>query len=76
MFGPTTYTFSIDMSKEELLAVYSGSIQRIRVTTREGLVLELDAQHLKEFTTMEGIHGVFKLTVNRENKFLSLRQIG
>ena len=76
MFGPTSYTFTINMSKEQLLAVYSGSIQRVRVVTDEGLVLDLDAQHLKDFTTMEGIHGVFKLTVNRNNKFVNLRQIG
>ncbi len=76
MFGSSTYTFSVDMSKEELLAVYAGSIQRVRVVTSEGLVIELDAQHLKNFTTMDGIHGTFKLTVNSQNKFLSLRQIG
>ncbi|MBQ9275604.1 MAG: DUF2835 domain-containing protein [Succinivibrio sp.] len=76
MYGYSNFYFSISMSKEQLLAVYSGSIRRVRVRTESGMVLDIDAEHLKNFTTMDGIHGRFKLTVDSRNRFVSLNKIG
>lgn len=74
MYGPKFYRFSLHLNETQLLEIYSGHIRRVRVTTDEGLVVEIDAQHLKEFTTKQGITGKFKLTVSRHNKFIALEK--
>jgi len=76
LFGQNTYRFSMNVDRETLLAVYEGTIRRIRVKTDEGLVLDIDAQHLKAFTTPDGIYGRFELKTSKENKFIGISKIG
>ena len=75
MFGHIFYRFWINIGAEELLMIYSGKIKRVRVITDEGLVLDIDAERLKQYTTRSGISGYFQLTTTRENKFVSLDKI-
>ncbi len=75
MFGQRKFRFGLSISQEQLLAVYSGAIRRFRIRTDEGLVLDIDAEHLKKFTTQSGIYGRFQLTVTSDNKFVSLDRI-
>ncbi|MGN0902755.1 MAG: DUF2835 family protein [Succinivibrio sp.] len=75
MFGYKTYRFSLAITRDQLMAVYQGSIKRYRVTTIEGLVLDLDAGHFRKFTTNDGISGVFELTTTSENKFVKITKI-
>lgn len=75
MFGHVFYRFSINIGAQELLKIYSGQVKRVRVTTDNGLVLDIDAERLKYFTTRSGIKGYFQLTTTRENKFVSLEKI-
>ncbi len=74
MYGYKTYRFYLDISKEQLLRVYTGSARNLIVTTDRGIVLQLDAQHLTKFTTKEGVHGRFVLKTTSTNKFISLTQ--
>lgn len=76
MFGQNTYRFFMNVDRETLLAIYEGSIKRIRVKTDEGLVLDIDAAHLKAFTTQDGIKGRFELKTSKENKFIGISRIG
>ncbi len=69
------YRFSIAVNKDTLLAIYQGAIKRVRVRTYEGLVLDIDANHLKNFTTNDGIYGEFELLTSDENKFIKIRKI-
>jgi hypothetical protein len=75
MYGENRYRFSLSMSKETLLSLYKGAFQRVRVRTFEGLVIDIDANHLKKFTTEDGIHGTFELVTTSSNKFLKMIQI-
>ncbi len=75
MFGQRKFRFGLSISQEQLLAVYSGAIRRFRIRTDEGLVLDIDAEHLKKYTTQSGIYGRFQLTVTSDNKFVSLDRI-
>lgn len=75
MYGQNHYRFSLSMSKETLLSLYKGAFQRVRVRTFEGLVLDIDANHLKQFTTEDGIHGTFELITTSSNKFVKLIQV-
>jgi len=57
------------------MRVYRGSAHRLRVRAMEGPIIDLDANHLRRFTTRSGIQGNFVLVVNENNKFLRLEQI-
>lgn len=70
-----SYIFSIDLSSDELLRIYSGSIHRVRIRTIEGLVVDLDANHLRKFTTRTGVKGRFKLVTTMENRFLRIERL-
>ena len=75
MFGYKYYRFSLALSKDDLLSIYQGVIKKVRVRTDKGLVLELDANHLKKFTTQEGISGNFELATTQDNKFVEIKKI-
>lgn len=64
------------VTKEQLLNVYAGATKRFRVRCVEGLVLDIDAKHLRQFTTEDGIYGIFELTTTSDNKFLKITKIG
>ncbi len=75
MYGYRYYRFSIGISREQMLDVYAGAIRRFRVRTDEGLVLDIDAEHFRKFTTEDGISGRFQLTTTQDNQFVSLEEI-
>lgn len=64
------------LSREELLGVYRGDYKRVRVRCFNGLVVDIDADHLRQFTTEEGISGYFKLVTTSTNRYISLDKIG
>ena len=74
MFGYIHYTFRLNIGPDELLRVYQGSAKKLRVRCNEGPVVELDASHLKQFTTADGIAGSFILTTTAEHKVVSLNR--
>ena len=67
MYGYKHYRFSLSIDRDTLL--------RIRVRTDEGMVVDLDANHLKEFTSEDGIHGIFELLTTQENKFVKIQRL-
>lgn len=75
MYGQKYYHFRLNIGPDELMRVYRGSAHRLRVTTAEGLVLDLDANHLRQFTTRSGVIGDFRLVTNAENKFIRLEKL-
>jgi hypothetical protein len=75
MPGNNIYRFSLSLDRDTLLEIYHGTIKRIRVRTFEGLVVDIDANHLKRFTTQDGIFGKFELVTTSENKFLEIVKI-
>lgn len=68
------YHFYLNIDPEELLRVYRGSAHRVRVLSREGLTIDLDANHLRRFTTRSGVQGYFRLVVTEKNQFLRLER--
>ena len=49
--------------------------RRVRVRTDGGMVVDLDANHLKEFTSEDGIHGIFELLTTHDNKFVKIQRL-
>ncbi len=75
MFGYIRYHFRLNIPRAEMLRYYSGQAQVVQVRATEGLLLELPAYHLRPFITQSGISGNFELTLNSDNKFISLKQL-
>jgi hypothetical protein len=67
--------FTVNLSHEEMLAIYNGAIKKVMVHSDTGLRIELNAYHFKAFTTMNGVRGRFKMVLDDNNKMLSLEKI-
>ncbi|MCK0526552.1 MULTISPECIES: DUF2835 family protein [unclassified Anaerobiospirillum] len=75
MSGERYYHFNLNIDPEELMRLYRGSVHRLRARSLEGVVVDLDANHLRSFTTRSGIQGRFRLVVTAQNKFIRLERI-
>lgn len=75
MYGQKYYHFRLNIDNDELMRVYTGSAKRLRVRTAEGPVVDLDANHLRQFTTRSGIFGDFRLVVTMQNKFVKIERL-
>lgn len=73
--GLKAYHFYLNIDQDELMRVYRGTAHRLRVRSSEGPVIDLDSNHLRQFTTRSGIQGHFRLIVTAENKFLRLERL-
>ena len=75
MYEQHRYRFNVSIDKDTLLAIYKGVIQRVRVRTFEGLIVDIDANHLKKYTTEDGIRGTFELVTSEDNRFIKLLKL-
>jgi len=65
------YYFSINITAQEFLPYYQGTIQNVVATTSQGINVQFPAMHLRKYLTASGIQGYFCLQT-QQNKFLSL----
>lgn len=70
------YLFNVDISYNVFQQHYSGAASAVVVYTDRGLTLQLPAMRLRPFLSQLGIKGRFRLTVDENNRFKSLEQIG
>ncbi len=70
------YYFSIQVSREHLLAYYGGQAQRVQVTAENHKRLDLPARILRKYVTHQGLSGRFKITLDDDNRLLSLERVG
>ncbi|MDP2560373.1 DUF2835 domain-containing protein [Psychrobium sp. 1_MG-2023] len=69
------YYFNMALSYDRFLPVYQGAVNKVQVTDRQGLKIELPAEHFKPFLTRDGIYGNFELVTSGQGKFISLNRI-
>ncbi len=69
------HRFSVSLTPQEVLGIYSGAIQKIMVMTDLGVHIELKAYHFKPFTTMGGITGRFRIVLDDSNKMVLLEKM-
>ncbi len=65
------YYFSINISANEFLPYYQGTIKDVVVRATDGTKVQFPAMHLRKHLTSSGIQGYFCLQT-QQNKFLSL----
>ncbi len=65
----------LSISKSEYLKWYSGSATTVTANTQQGVSINFPASILKPFITHAGVHGVFAIEFDAENRFLDIQQI-
>ncbi|QYK14642.1 DUF2835 domain-containing protein [Shewanella rhizosphaerae] len=68
------YTFPMQVSYQEFLNYYQGSIDKIEVKDSSGKTLWIHARHFRPFLTTSGIRGYFRLQLDDQGKLVSLTQ--
>ncbi|MBW6509454.1 MAG: DUF2835 domain-containing protein [Desulfuromonadales bacterium] len=73
--GQRQFFFSVHISQQEFLKYYQGAAEFALVTSECGRRLRFPALRLRPFLSHHGINGRFVLTVDKDNRFLSLQQV-
>ncbi|MEW6993853.1 DUF2835 domain-containing protein [Colwelliaceae bacterium MEBiC 14330] len=68
------YYFSINISANDFLPYYQGTVKNVVVTTYQGVKVQFPAMHLRKYLMTSGIQGDFCLQTEK-NKFLSLTKL-
>ena len=69
------FEFRLDLSAEQYLPYYRGTVRRVLVRCVDGRVLEIPAGLLRQFVSTDGIHGRFVLTCDDAMRGASLQRI-
>ncbi|KAB2824689.1 DUF2835 domain-containing protein [Aliivibrio finisterrensis] len=70
------YYFRMNVTYHAFLSHYLGVASTVMVMTEQGLKLQLPASRFRSFLTQLGVKGRFRLTVDQNNRFVNLEQVG
>ncbi|HCH64371.1 MAG TPA: DUF2835 domain-containing protein [Deltaproteobacteria bacterium] len=65
----------IAISSEQWLDYYRGSVRNVSAVSLDGRRVLLPARVLQRFVTKDGVYGVFRVMINRQNKFQGIEQL-
>lgn len=68
--------FRLDISADDYLAYYRGSIRDIMVGTEDGRRVKFPAGALQPFVTRAGIRGRFELRFDANHRLIGLHRLG
>lgn len=69
------YTFQIMIPYDEIMLYYQGQANAVYIQTEQGVSIEVDALHFREYVHANGIQGRFRLTTDDNNRFVSMERI-
>ena len=69
------YEFQLQITPEEYLDYYRGTIRHVIVRCTNGQTVQFPASLLQRFVTPEGIHGAFVLTCDERHKCINLQRL-
>ncbi len=69
------FEFYLNISSEEYLAYYRGTLQQVVARCPDGITVQFPASLLKQFVTTAGIQGDFVLTCDDNFKASVLRRL-
>lgn len=71
------HNFALVINPTELERVYyRQEAQHVIVITEQGLRIQLPLRRFAPFITESGIRGRFQLTLDKQNRFLSVQKLG
>jgi len=68
------YLVPLNISAEAYLRLYQGTARSVVARDSRGVKLSFPAQALRPFVTREGIHGLFVIRVDSNNKLIDIRR--
>ncbi|WP_040844840.1 DUF2835 domain-containing protein [Thiorhodococcus drewsii] len=68
------FYFRLQISPTEYLRHYQGSAGRVVVRSHDGRNLSFPASNLRQFVSINGIHGEFCLTVDDNHRLVSIER--
>jgi Protein of unknown function (DUF2835) len=69
------FQFRLDLSSDQYLNYYRGVAQQVLARCPDGLTISFPAHLLKAFVLQDGVHGVFRLTCDDQNRNPTLTKI-
>lgn len=72
---PRSIRFRLAISAEDYLAYYQGSAQVVVARSEDNKTIRFPASAIRQFVTCEGIFGNFEMTVDENNKLISIQSI-
>lgn len=70
----TDIVFSLNISSKQYLRYYRGAARFIVARSIDGRTVKFPAGILQQFLTRDGIHGVFVLRYDENNRFLAIER--
>ncbi|HAD47489.1 uncharacterized protein DUF2835 [Idiomarina aquatica] len=71
-----SYEFSVSMTYQEFTEIYyGGGAQQLVVTATNGMRVAIPAGRMVPFVDSSGVRGLFRLTVDSQNKFKGLERL-
>jgi hypothetical protein len=71
----TEYFFTINVSYQDCLRLYSGNKKHVVIIDEAGVKVSLPIHNIKPFITRVGINGRFHLTLSEHQKIKDFTQI-
>ena len=69
------FLFTMYVSFEDFLPYYQGVADKVEVKDSHGRVLWINGRHFRPFVTASGVKGHFKLQIDQDGKFVSLKKL-
>jgi hypothetical protein len=67
--------FALNISGDVYLSYYEGAARAVVVKSFDGRSIQFPANILQQFVTRDGIHGVFEMAFDENNKFVAIRRV-
>ena len=67
--------FAVKITRGEWLKVYRGTANRLSVVTIKGKRVLIPTHHFIQHIREDGLHGLFRLELDRNNRFVSLLKL-
>ena len=64
------------ISAEKWLSYYRGEVRNVSAVSLDGRRVLFPARLLQRFVTKDGIYGVFRVTIDSQNKFQGIERLG
>ena len=72
--GVKTFRFHLHLTSEQCLDYYRGAARAVIARCANGQTVQFPANMLHQMVTPEGVHGLFILTCDDQNKVVSLER--
>ncbi|MBT1445666.1 DUF2835 family protein [Shewanella sp. JM162201] len=69
------FLFRFRVSFDDFLPYYQGAATMVEVKDIHGKILWINGRHFRPFVTRDGVKGLFKMTLDKDGKLVSLVKI-